>query len=97
MALLVATGVMILCRDDVLIEVSLSRLRRSRQDVKVATGALLRPRNFRSRQKSVVSRLDFMECCRDRVLAKTKRSHVATKCFCVTTELAVMERLYVAT
>ena len=39
MTFLVATGVLVLCRDDVVTEVSLSRLRRSRREVRVATGA----------------------------------------------------------
>ena len=48
MAFLVATGVLVLYRDDVATEVSLSRLRWSRQEVRVATGSWLRPRDFRS-------------------------------------------------
>ena len=46
--------VVALCRDNVATEVPLSRSRRSRQEVRV-TGAWLRPRNFRPRQKIVVS------------------------------------------
>ena len=47
-AFFVATGVLVLCRDDVATEVSLSRSRRSQREAKVATGAWLRPRDFRS-------------------------------------------------
>ena len=56
MAFLVATGILVLFRDDVAIEVSLSRPRRSRREVRVVTGAWLRPRNFMLRKKIVVSR-----------------------------------------
>ena len=48
MAFFVTTGVLVLCRDDVATEVSLSRPRQSRREVRVATGAWLRPRDFRS-------------------------------------------------
>ena len=41
------TTVFFLCRDNVAIEVPLSRPRRPRQEVKVVIGAWLRPRNFR--------------------------------------------------
>ena len=37
----VVIGVLVLCRDDVGTEVSLSRSRRSRREVRVATGAWL--------------------------------------------------------
>ena len=47
MAFFFATGVLVLYRDDVTTEVSLSRLRQSRREVRVATGAWLRPRDFR--------------------------------------------------
>ena len=56
MAFFVVTRVLVLCRDDVATEVSLSRSRRSRLEVRVAIGAWLRPRDFRSRQKIIVSR-----------------------------------------
>ena len=55
MAFFVAIGVLVLCRDDVAIEVSLSLPRRSRREVRVAIGAWLRLRDFRSRHKIVVS------------------------------------------
>ena len=48
MDFLVVIGVLVLCHDDVTTEVSLSRLRRSRREVKVTKGAWLRPRDFRS-------------------------------------------------
>ena len=48
MAFFVATGVLVLCRDDVATEVFLSRSRRSQREAKVATGAWLRPRDFKS-------------------------------------------------
>ena len=41
----VVTRVVVLCRDDVATKVSLSRLRRSQREVKVAKGAWLRPRD----------------------------------------------------
>ena len=49
MAFFVATGVLVLYHDDVATKVSLSRSRRSRREVRVATGAWLRPRDFKSR------------------------------------------------
>ena len=58
-----------LCRDHVATEVPLSRSRRSRLEVKVVTGAWLRPRNFRSQHKILLSRQDFMGLCRDRVFS----------------------------
>ena len=67
MAFFVTTEVLVFCRDDVATEVSLSRPRRSRREVRVTTGAWLRTRVFRSQQKIVVSRHDFMEWCHDRV------------------------------
>ena len=60
-------GVLVLSRDDVATEVSLSRPRRSRREVRAVTGAWLRPRDFSPGQKIVVSLQDFMEWCHDRV------------------------------
>ena len=84
----------VFCHDNVATEVPLSRLRRSRQEVRVTTRSWSRTRDFVSRQRFIVSRQDFTELCRDRVF------YVATECgqdqralcrdlgFCVVTELA---------
>ena len=55
MAFFVATKALFLCGDDVATKVSLSQPRLSRQEVRVAIGTWLRLRDFRSRQKIVVS------------------------------------------
>ena len=47
MAFFVTTGVLALCHDDVATEVSLSRPTQSQRDVRVVTGAWLRPRDFK--------------------------------------------------
>ena len=61
-----------MCRKSVLFSIAtegpLSRPRWMRQEVRVATGAWLRPRNFRSRHKILVSRQDLTELCRDRAI-----------------------------
>ena len=50
----------------------MSRSRRSRQEVRVAIGAWLRLKDFKSQKKIVVSQQDFMEWCRDRVWPRPK-------------------------
>ena len=73
-------------------------------------GAWLRPMDFMSRHKFVVSRHDFTELCHDKVfyvaiekfmsrqrVAKTKRIGVATGFFLVAIETSQGRRFYVAT
>ena len=70
----------VFCHDNVAIEVPLSRPRRPRKEVRVATGAWSRPRDF-------VSRQDFTEWCCDRVF------YVATGYFCVVIEVGLRQEI----
>ena len=82
-AFLVATGVLVLCRDDVTTEVSLSRPRRSQREVRVATGAWLgqkisgRNRKLLCRDRVFYVVIEFGQdqrvSCRDRIFLGRNR------------------------
>ena len=81
-----------LCRDDVAIEVSLSRPRRPRQEVRcctlrVATGLVLAGISL-SRQRISMSQQS---------LVKARSFYVATENFCITTEFGLGQGSYVTT
>ena len=97
----VTTGVLPMSRpcfvlflDNVTTKGPLSQSRWPRQEVRVATGDWLRLRNFRSRQKILVSRQDFTELCHDGVFyvvtrcAQDQRALCRDTTFCVLTKLA---------